>query len=398
MDTVFETYQRNNLHLKNRILKSGIYEGRGDHEGFPEQSYIDFYEELARNGTGGLITGFAYVSREGRAMQPRQAGIDSPDKIPYFRMMTDAVHVHDCPVFMQLSHAGRQTLPEATGMKVRGVSGKKSVYFRSSPVPLNTAEVYERIEQYALAAYYAKIAGFDGVQLHAAHGYLIHQFILPAVNNRADEFGIDVETGIGTRFLEKIIRSVREKCGEDFPVLVKISGATDLRPVFSADHFIRLVQFLDRMKVSAIEISYGTMDHALNIFRGDFPEKLILSYNPIMKSRNPALKLINRAWMMQYFKPKLMPFQAMYNLGYARIAKQLTQIPVISVGGFRLAEEIRDSIDNGSADLVGLARPFICEPDLVTKFKSNGSYASKCVNCNYCSVMCDSQHETRCYK
>jgi 2,4-dienoyl-CoA reductase-like NADH-dependent reductase (Old Yellow Enzyme family) len=369
-----------------------------DANGFPGPSYVDFYDTLAKNGVGGIITGFAFTSREGRAMQPRQAGIDHPDKIPYFRKMTGTVHRHNCPVFLQVSHTGRQSLKMATGSDLRGVSSKRSVYFRERPVAFSASEVYDRIDQYARAALYAKEAGFDGIQLHAAHGYLIHQFILPAVNNRQDEFGLNSVTGIGTAFLEKAISSVRDKCGMDFPILVKISGAVDIKPAFSTYQFVELVRFLDGMEVSAIEISYGTMDHALNIFRGDMPESLILSRNPVLKARNRAQRLVNRVIMKQYFKRKLKPFTPAYNLEYAAIAKKYTRIPVISVGGFRDGEEIRDAVSTGKTDLVGLARPFICEPDFVEKIKINGSHRSLCMNCNYCSVMCDSANETRCYK
>jgi len=394
---VFSPYDHDSLHLKNRIIRSGVYEGRCDTEGFPSASYIDFYRELAKNEVGGIITGFAFISKEGRAMQPRQAGIDHPDKIPYFRKMTAAVHQYDCPVFLQIAHTGRQTLKRATGMNPRGASNKSSVYFRGKPITLTTEEVRSRIQDFAEAACLAREAGFDGVQLHSAHGYLIHQFILPAVNNRRDEFGIDKASGIGTAFLGQIIKATREKCGDDFPIMVKISGDVDLKSGFPGNHFEALLRFLERMKVAAIEVSYGTMDHALNIFRGDIPESVILKHNPVMISRNLIRREINKIVLRNYFIKKLKPFTPAYNLEYASIAKKICEIPVISVGGFRGFDEILQAIQGGKTDLVGMARPFICEPDLMKKMKINGSYKSECINCNICSVMCDSENETRCY-
>lgn len=398
MNNIFDPYHHGRLHLKNRIIKSGIYEGRCDPNGFPSASYLDFYENFARNDAGGLITGFAYTSREGRAMQPHQAGIDHPDKIPYYQKLTKLVHRYGCPVFLQIAHSGRQTLKSATGMGPRGCSSKRSVYFRVKPKPFTTAEVYTKINEFAESAWLARESGFDGIQLHAAHGYLIHQFILPGINDRSDEFGINGTTSIGTAFLEQIIHATRDKCGSNFPILVKISGGVDLDPGFTLSRFEELVRFLDRMEVDAIEISYGTMDHALNIFRGDMPEALILSRNPMMKSRNRIRRMINEAVLHHYFMKKLKPFSPAYNLEYASIAKKITSIPVISVGGFRNGDEIREAISSGKTDLVGLARPFICEPDFINKLRINGSYESRCVNCNHCSVMCDSTNETRCYK
>lgn len=331
-------------------------------------------------------------------MQPRQAGIDDPKKIAHFRKATDAVHRHGCPIFLQIAHTGRQTLERVTGTVPRGCSGKRSIYFRSRPRPLLNREVYLRVKEFADAACLAREAGFDGIQLHAAHGYLIHQFLLTAVNDRKDEFGIDDSTGIGSRFLEEVIHAVHSRCGNDFQVLVKISGGIDLQPGFSHGQLEELVKFLNRMPVAAIEISYGTMDHALNIFRGDVPEDLILSRNPVFGTSNVLKKTVNRAVMHKFFIKKLKPFSPAYNLEFASIARKISSIPVISVGGFRKGEEIKQAVLSGKTDLVGLARPFICEPDFIKKLMINGYYESQCTNCNLCSVMCDSLNETRCYK
>ena len=236
------------------------------------------------------------------------------------------------------------------------------------------------------------------MQIHAAHGYLVHQFLLPAINKRKDKYGIDKKTIIGTEFLEEIILSIRHLCGDDFPILVKISGGTDLKPAFNLNQFRRLVTFLDGMKVSGIEISYGTMDHALNIIRGDFPIDLILKENPLFNNSNTLRRRINKFLINTYFEPVRKKFTQNYNLYYAKIAKSITDIPIISVGGFRNASEISSAIERGDTDIVGLSRPFICEPNLVSKMIQNNTWDSACINCNYCTVMCDSGKPTRCYK
>lgn len=397
MNDLLLPYRLGNTILRNRIIKSGIYEGRCDRNGFPTESYYSFYRELARNGVGGIISGFAYISDEGRAMQPFQAGIDGDSKIPYYKKLTGLMHDEGCPVFLQIAHTGRQTLKSATGQQVRGCSSKRSVYFRGNPKPFSTKEVIQKIEEFGHAAYLARESGFDGVQLHAAHGYLIHQFLLKAVNNRKDEFGIENGSGLGLEFFRQVILNVRLQCGEDYPLMVKISGGTDLVPSFTIDHFKKLISFLDKMKVDAIEISYGTMDHALNIFRGDLPDRTILQHNPILHSENRIRRHVNQYILRKYFVPRLRPFTPAYNLEYARVARKISGIPIISVGGFRTGEEIQRAISDGSADLVGLARPFICEPDFINKLKEDGSYASQCTNCNICAVMCDAGRETRCY-
>lgn len=384
--------------FRNRIIRSATYEGMCDEKGFPTAAYYAAYETLARNDAGCIITGFAYVSKEGRAMQPAQAGIDAPDKIPGFRNLTEKVHRYGCPVILQIAHTGRQTIRRATGLPVRGSSSKRSFYFREKTVPFSTREIYDVINKFADAASYAREAGFDGVQVHAAHGYLVHQFLLPGINNREDEFGIDPATGIGNKFLEEIIVSIRKRCGNDFPVFIKISAGINDDKHFNIDRFISLIRFLDRIRVDAIEISYGTMDNPFNIFRGEMPVNLFLSKNPFFKTRNPVRRYLNKAIIDHFFISKALPFSPGYNLKYASLSKTVTKIPVIVVGGFRSLTGIEDALASGNADMVSLSRPFVAEPDLVLKMKNDRNYQSLCKNCNYCAVMCDSGEPTKCYK
>ena len=296
------------LALKNRIIRSATYEGCCDELGFPGQKYYAFYEELAKGGAGAIITGFVFTSMEGRAMQKGQAGIESDEKIAYFKRLTSSVHRFDCPIFMQISHTGRQTTMERAGGRPGSSSAKRSLYFRVKPRAFSQDEIAQRAEEYALAAKRSRDAGFDGVQIHAAHGYLVHQFLLPAVNKREDEYGIDPSTSLGTRFLEDIINLTRKHCGEDFPVLVKVSGGIDLSPGFSNEQFRRLIAFLDRMHVDGIEISYGTMDHALNIFRGDFPLDLVMRENPFFNNTGSLKKYINRLVLNTYYRTAMKKF------------------------------------------------------------------------------------------
>lgn len=331
-------------------------------------------------------------------MHPGQAGIDEDDKIPVYKRITDAVHQHDGKIIMQIAHSGRQTVAKAVGGIVKGASGRRSAYFGSNPKALTTKEAVAAAQQFAEAALRAKKAGFDSVQLHAAHGYLIHEFILSSLNTRADEFGIDREFGIGTQFLKTVIEETRARCGRDFPVLVKVSASDDYRNSFSQDQFVQLIRFLDRMAVDAIEVSYGTMDDALSIFRGEsVPIDTILKHNPRYGTGNAFRRFLRKEIIYPFVKSRIRMFTPTYNLPDAKIAKKHTRIPIMCVGGFRKRQEMVDAIANDKTDLVCLCRPFICEPDLIRKFKDNSHYVSKCVNCNICAVMCDSGHPTKCY-
>lgn len=395
---VFEKVHIGKCELENRIIRSATFEGMADKKGVPTDDYFSLYRELSKNKIGGIITGYTFLSREGKAMHPGQAGINSEHLVPHFKKITDEVHKNGSKIFIQLAHTGRQTIRKLINDEVVGVSSKKSNYFKEKPRILTPTEIYTIIEKFGMAAGYAKQAGFDGIQIHAAHGYLIHQFILSSINKRKDEFGIDKSRGIGTRFLDLIIDRIRQKCGKDFPILAKISSGVDLKRKFSKKQFVELIKFLSEKKVDAIEISYGTMDYALNIFRGDAPLDLVLSKNPIYKHDNKLSRRLWKSFVFPFMKHKLKPFSPMYNLDYALIAKKYTEVPIISVGGFREKGEIEHAIKSNHIDFVSMCRPFICESDFAVKLMNNVAYESQCKNCNFCAIMCDTQNITRCYQ
>lgn len=393
---LFTGIELGSLALRNRLVRSATYEGGADARGVPGPAYLRMYEELAAGGIGMVVSGFLFVSPVGRAMHAAQAGFTSPEAIPAFRRVTEVMRAHDTPIIAQLAHAGRQTRAQAIGGRPVSSTRKRSLYFRARPRKLRATEVSRIADQFAIAAARAREAGFDGVQLHAAHGYLLHQFILPEVNRMRGRYGIDRSTGIGTLLLEQVIDRVRQTCGRTYPVLVKISGETDARDPFFPERFAALIRVLDRKLVTAIEISYGSMDYALNIFRGGAPFSLALRHNPLFRTQSP----LKRALLTTFFNRKLLPvfkpFEPMYNLAYAAHAKTLTGIPVITVGGVRARDAMEAAIARGETDLVAMSRPFLREPDFAARLR-DGANASSCTNCNHCALMVDSGQPTRCY-
>jgi 2,4-dienoyl-CoA reductase-like NADH-dependent reductase (Old Yellow Enzyme family) len=391
------SFQIGNVIIKNRIIRSATFEGMCDNKGFPKDEYFQYYNNAARSGVGAIITGFAYISEDGRAIHPGQAGIDSEEKIESYSKLTKSVHKHDCKIFMQIAHTGRQTKEKYTGEKILAPYDKKSFYFKDTPKIIPTDLAYKIAEDFAISASYAMNAGFDGVQIHAAHGYLIHQFIMPATNLRRDEFGIDEKTRIGTKFLGLVIDRIKKRCGEDFPILVKLSGGDDYGSKFTKRSFDNLVKFLNGKNIQAVEVSYGTMDYAMNIFRGGVPMKEFFKYSPLFNKDNSFFKRLRNYLLLPKIQFKTKKFEQLYNLEYAKIAKRSCDVPVILVGGVRSGREIESCIESDFCDFLAMARPFLCEPDFIKKLEQNEYYVSRCTNCNKCVIMCDSGMPTRCY-
>jgi len=379
--------------LRNRLIRSATYEGCGDADGTPQPKLGDIYCKLARGGVGTIITGFCYASPDGRAMQPCQCGIHSDTMIEPWRCIVERVRRTDARVklFMQLAHAGRQTLRSATGLPVMGASRRKCSYFRQGVTVLDDQGIRRIIADFADAAGRAQQAGFDGVQLHAAHGYLFHQFLSPWTNRRKDRWGD------GCAFLEETVHAVRARCGDTFPLLVKLSAADDNTPGIRLEHTARTVKRLEALEIDAVEISYGTMEYAMNIFRGAVPVRAVFEVNPLFNRISPPLQRLWKAVFLKRYLGRFAPFEEDYNVASAAATRKETHLAVFPVGGIRSLENMVACVTTLGLDAVALCRPLICQPDLPMLLETGKTRRSRCTNCNLCAVHCDSGEPLRCY-
>ncbi len=393
-DILFTELNLRNLTLPNRIVRSATYEGWGESDGTPKAELGKLYSKLAAGGTGTIITGFVFVSQAGRAMHPGQCGIESDTKTPAWKRTVQVVRQvnPETKLIMQLAHTGRQTLSRATGSPVLGASSRACTYFRQRPKVLDNGKIELIINQFANAAYRAKQAGFDGIQIHAAHGYLIHQFLSPYTNTRKDRWANP------HILLEEIIRAIRTKCGDSFPILAKLSGAEDSTPGIRVDDTMKTVKRLEDLQVDAIEISYGTMEYALNIIRGAVPLNTVLKVNPMFNRLPGFIKWIWKKYFAPAYISKFIPFTENYNLENTSLIWSNTELPVIAVGGIRTLESMLGIINDFNIEAVALCRPLIIEPNLPKMIQTNQFTTSKCTNCNLCSVHCDSPQPLRCYQ
>ena len=391
-DPLFTPVQLVRIRLPNRIVRSATYEGLADPDGVPLPGLAALYRELAAGGVGTIVTGFVFVSRAGRAMQAAQCGMDEDGKIGPWREIVEAVRTAspETKLVMQIAHAGRQTRGERTGLPVVGASARACTYFRQRVRALDDAGIRASIAEFGDAARRAREAGFDGVEIHAAHGYLIHQFLSPWTNTRTDRWR---EPAL---FLEEVLRAVRERAGADYPMLVKLSAADDNVPGVDVRRTAGTVNRLEALGVDAVVISYGTMEYPLNIIRGAFPAAVALRVNPLLARIPAPLRGLWRVLLMRKYGRRFIPFSPGYNVPLALEVAGSSSVPVIPVGGIRKAEDMRDLVARQGFAAVALSRPLVREPDLPAKIRRGASTVSQCTNCNLCTVHCDGPEPLRC--
>jgi len=357
---VFEPEEIGGMLVKNRLVRSATYEGMASEDASVTGELVELYKTLAEGGVGLIITGYAYVQPSGKPL-PRQTGIDRDDLIPGWRKIAETVHEHGdgCKVAIQLVHCGRQSFFLE---KTVAPSAVLDPFSSNMPREMTIEEIEETIEAFAEAARRTKEAGFDAVQLHAAHGYLLSQFLSPHTNRRTDEYGGSTENRI--KIVEDIYKRTVEKAGKDFPILIKMNVDDFLEGGIDLDESRKIAERLSKMGFAAIETSGGMDETAMR-------DKEELGWTPVYP---PFCRTNIRS------KDK-----EAYHLPYAREIKKVIDVPLILVGGIKSLDVIEKILAEGSADFVALSRPLIREPDLPNRWlKGTGGLTADCISCNGC--------------
>lgn len=378
--------------VRNRIIRSATHDGLADENGAPSEKLIAKYEHLAKNEVGCIITGYAAVSRNGVSPYPRMMKIYDDSVIDKYKELTDAVHRHGVPVVLQIAHCGRQTSSKAIGMQKVAPSNVLHAFYPDKAKELTEAEIFGIIDDFVSAAVRAEKAGFDGVQLHGGHGYLLHDFLSPYGNRRKDGWGGSLENRC--KAVELIIKGIKEKT--KLPVWIKLSAEDNRKGGMNIDTSVEICKRLEDVGCDAVEVSCGTVQDGMNTMRSELmPMDAVFRYREpcasfpklLSKIALPAANLINP--LIKQPKPL-----ENFNVDNAAVIKKNVSIPVIAVGGIHKTADMQRIISDGKADFVSMCRPFICEPDLAKKLR-NGQGEARCIMCNYCGLVIEKE-PTRC--
>jgi 2,4-dienoyl-CoA reductase-like NADH-dependent reductase (Old Yellow Enzyme family) len=374
---LFSPMKLGNLEIQNRFVHSATHECMATDLGEVTDRLVKRYGNLAKGGIGLIIPGFMYVGSEGRAA-PRQTGIHSDAMIPGLSKIVEEVHRHKAKVVFQLVHAGRQTDRRLIGRVPKGPSsaGRDPINI-VKPRAMTEEDIYRTILAFGKAAKRAMLAGADGVQLHAAHGYLINQFLSPFFNRRTDSWGGTEERCF--RFLEKVLEEVRDQVPSGTPILVKLNTndhtpSRGITPELAKYYAQRLAE----LNVDGVEISSGTLFYSLvNTCRGTVPVEGIAGTLPFWM--RPIAKVLLKRSGGRY------PFREAYHLEAAKIIKPvLGRVPLLIVGGMRSVSQMERLVKDGYTDFISMSRPFIREPFLVNSIRDGRTDHSACESCNKC--------------
>ncbi len=347
MRNLFEVSEINGMKLANRFVRSATGEGMAADDGACSPKLLELMVGLARGGVGLIISSHAYVSPAGQA-GPWQLGAYDDKLLPGLTAMTTAVHQNGGKIVMQLAHAGYFAYAKLTGQTPLAPSNVEG--FAKGPRQEMTVEdIQGVVKAYGAAASRAQRAGFDGVQIHSAHGYLLSQFLSPAFNQRQDKYGGDIRNR--ARALVEVLREIRQAVGKDYPVLAKMNCQDFIENGLQPEDSRRAGKMLVENGIDAIELSGGVL---------------------IGGKLSPSRMGIKSEEKEAYFQNE------------ARAFKSEVNVPLILVGGnrsFQVAERI---VSEGVADYISMSRPLIREPDLVNRWRSGDRGRAACVSDNMC--------------
>jgi 2,4-dienoyl-CoA reductase-like NADH-dependent reductase (Old Yellow Enzyme family) len=347
MSKLFEKTTVNGMELNNRFVRSATWEGMAAEDGTCTDHLEDLMVKLAQGNVGLIISSHAYIRKDGQA-GPGQLGIYKDEQVEALKKMTAAVHKHGGKIVLQLAHAGFFAHPGLTGQAPMALSRVEG-FARGEREEMSDQFIKELVNDFGAAGRRARDAGFDGVQLHAAHGYLLSQSLSPAFNKRKEPYGGSLENR--ARLTLDVMAKLREKLGNDYPILIKMNSEDFIKDGLSQEEALIIARLLQDGGIDAIEVSGGTF---------------------LSGSLIPSREKISSEDREAYFREAGKRF------------RESLRIPVILVGGIRSIALAEKLLEDGVADYFSMSRPFIREPDLIKRWMSGDLRRATCVSDNQC--------------
>lgn len=353
LETLFSPEKIGNVQIKNRIVRSATYEGMALKYGYVSEDLIKLYTELAQGGTGLIITGASVVD-PGGAGSPYQTALYHDDYIAGQKKLVDVVHEYsDVKIATQLVHFGRR----GTHPKYPVVAPSPVQYKHSDRVPkeLPTEEIHKLVNMFVSAGRRAYESGYDMVQMHAAHDYMLNNFISPFTNKRNDEYGGDIQGRV--KILVDIYEQLRDEVGKNFPITIKMQTDDDVMGGLTLEGAKEVTKILVDAGYDAIEPSASSIESQLGE-KNSFPSKRIKS-----------------------------PDDENYFLPTAKELKPLMKnSKLILMGGIKNPLSAENLLQEKATDFISMSRPLIREPDLPNRWKSGDFSPAECISCNSCYV------------
>ena len=363
------------VELRNRTIRSAAFENMA-YGNSPSQDLYDYHVAVARGGIGMTTVAYAAVSRSGLSFDGQLWMRE--EIVPELRKLTDAVHAEGAKVSIQLGHCGNMTHRYTCGGTPVGASSGFNLYSPTFVRGLRKDEILQIVEDFGRAVDLARLAGFDCVEIHAGHGYLISQFLSPYTNRRRDEYGGSLENRM--RFMRLVINRVMQEAGDDMGVVVKVNMYDGFKGGMQRDECLEVAKEFERLGVHALVLSAGFVSKApMAVMRGAMPLKTLAHY------MNP--------WKFWWLKAGLaiagrkmiptVPYKDAYFLEDARFFRANLSLPLIYVGGMVDRGQMEQVLDEGFVAFQ-MARALVRDTDFVNKLRREEVCRSECGHSNYC--------------
>ena len=361
--------------LRNRVIRSAAFENmaRGNS---PSQELMDYHVAVARGGVGMTTLAYASVNRSGLSFDGQLWMRE--EIVPGLRAITDAIHAQGAKASIQLGHCGNMTHRSTCGCMPLGASGGFNLYSPTFVRKMREDEILSLVEDFGHAVELARQAGFDCVEIHAGHGYLISQFLSPYTNHRRDRFGGSLQNRM--RLMQMVIRRVMEAAGDDMGVLVKMNMHDGFRRGMQQEECLEVARELERLGVHAIVLSAGFVSKApMEVMRGAMPIRTLAHYMDPRKFwwLKAMLRVAGRAMI------PTVPYREAYFLEEARVFRQAVSLPLVYVGGMVSRSKMEEVLDAGF-EAFQMARALIRDTDFVNKLRLGETTCSDCRHSNYC--------------